>query len=75
MSVTIFTRSTCAPCKTVKLFLTRKGITFLEKNIDEPANAEEFARVADFPMVPLVLVDDHKVQGLNLSLLSSLLMV
>lgn len=48
---------------------------FVEKNVDEPDNAEEFAKVSDFPMVPLVLVGDQKVQGLNLSLLSKMLMV
>lgn len=73
MPVTVFSRTTCAPCKAVKLFLTRKGVAFVEKNIDEPENAAEFARVADFPMVPLVLVGEQKVQGLNLGLLNQLL--
>jgi glutaredoxin len=73
--VTIFTRTTCAPCKTVKYFLQKKGVAFVEKNVDEPENAAEFAKVSDFPMVPLVLVGDQKVQGMNLSLLSNLLMV
>jgi glutaredoxin len=73
MPVTIYTRTTCAPCKTVKFFLQKKGIAFTEKNIDEPSHAEEFNKVADFPMVPLVIVGEQKVQGLNLSLLSKLL--
>lgn len=73
MPVTVFTRSTCAPCRTVKHYLTMKGVKFQEKNIDEPDNAAEFARVADFPMVPLVLVGEHKVQGLNLGAIARLL--
>lgn len=73
--VTIFTRSTCAPCKTVKYFLQKKGVPFREKNIDEPEFAREFSEVSDFPMVPLVIVGGSKVQGLNLGLLSNLLMV
>ena len=73
MPVTVFTRSTCAPCRTVKHYLTMKGVEFREKNIDDPEFAAEFARVADFPMVPLVLVGENKVQGLNLGLLSTLL--
>lgn len=75
MPVTIYTRSTCAPCKTVKYFLQKRGIAFTEKNIDEPVNAAEFDRVASFPMVPLVVVGDQHIQGLNLSLLSKALMV
>ena len=73
--VTVFTRTTCAPCKTVKYFLQKKGIVFTEKNIDEPENADAFAELSDFPMVPLVIVGDKKIQGLNLSLLSNMLMV
>lgn len=73
MPVTIFTRSTCAPCKTVKLFLTRRGVAFDEKDIDDPVNYQEFAEFADFPMVPLVVVGEHKVQGLNLGQLAALL--
>ena len=73
MPVTIYTRTTCAPCRTVKYFLTKKGISFTEKNIDDPDISAEFARVSDFPMVPLVLVGESKVQGLNLGLLANLL--
>lgn len=73
MPVTIYTRTTCAPCRTVKYYLQKRGVAFLEKNIDEPEHAAEFARVADFPMVPLVLVDGQKIQGLNLGALSTAL--
>jgi len=75
MPVTIYTRSTCAPCKTVKYFLQKKGVAYAEKNIDDPEYAAEFARVSDYPMVPLVLVGETKIQGLNLGLLSQALML
>lgn len=73
--LTVFTRSTCAPCKTVKYYLTKKGVPYIEKNIDEPEAAKEFALVSDFQMVPLVVSGDNKVQGLNLSALSKLLQI
>lgn len=73
--VTVFTRTTCAPCRTVKYWLQKQGITFVEKNIDQPENAAEFSRFADMPMVPLVLIGDQKIQGLNIARLSELLMV
>lgn len=73
--VTIFTRTTCAPCKTVKYFLGKRGVVFKEKNIDEPENQAEFNRIAEYPMVPLILVGEQKLQGLNLTRLSEMLMV
>jgi len=75
MSVTIYTRPTCAPCKTVKYYLKKRGVAFTEKNIDEPEHEAEFGRVADFPMVPLVVIDGQKIQGLNLGLLAKALMI
>ena len=72
--VIIFTRTTCAPCKTVKYFLTKKGVEFTEKNIDEPEHAKEFAEYTDLTMVPLVLTPSgDKIQGLNLALLTQAL--
>ncbi|NBU34693.1 glutaredoxin family protein [bacterium] len=73
--ITVFTRTTCAPCKTVKYFIEKKGFSFIEKNIDDPEYAKEFSHFADMPMVPLVLIGDQKVQGLNLARLNDLLMV
>ena len=72
----VYTRTTCAPCKTVKYWLNKKGIEFREKNIDEPEYAAEFAQFSKVSMVPLVLTPTGQtVQGLNLPLLSKLLMV
>jgi glutaredoxin len=74
--VTIYTRTTCAPCKTVKYWLKSKNVEYVEKNIDEGDNMQEFVKFTDMPMVPLILTDTgEKIQGLNLSLLSKVLMV
>ena len=75
MTVTVYTRPTCAPCKTVKYFLQKKGISFTEKNVEESDNGLEFSKLVDFAMVPLVVIGDHKIQGLNLALLSKALML
>jgi len=73
VKVTIFTRSTCAPCKNIKYWLNKKGITFDEKDVDE--NQEEFLRSGGGLMVPFILVNDIPVQGANIPLLSKLLML
>lgn len=72
MSVTIYTRKTCAPCKTLKYYLKTKGIEFLEKDADE--NSGEFLEHTSVPMVPLILLPGgEKIQGLNLPRLSEVL--
>lgn len=75
MPVTVYTRTTCAPCRTVKYYLQKRGVVFTEKNIDDPDNQAEFARLGTFSMVPLVVVGEHKIQGLNLGLLAEALML
>ena len=71
--ITIYTRTTCSPCKTVKWYLTKKGHTYVEKDIDDPDNFNEFAQLSQFQMVPLVTIGDSKIQGLNLPALDRVL--
>lgn len=32
--VEIYTRSTCAPCKMMKAYMTNEGIDYIEKDVD-----------------------------------------
>lgn len=67
MTVTLFGRATCAPCKTVKYWLEKKGIDFTYQDIDlEPAQVN---------MVPTIVVGEQVIEGMNLSLLSKALVV
>ena len=66
MLVTVYTRSTCSPCKTVKWFLQKNEVPFIEKNIDESDNFAEFSKLTNLQMVPLVVIGDLKIQGLNI---------
>jgi glutaredoxin len=67
--VTIYTRTTCSPCKTVKWYLQRKGVDYIEKNIDEETNMKEMANLTPVMMVPLVVIGDSLIQGMNLQAL------
>lgn len=74
MSITIYTRKTCAPCLTVKRWLTSKGYSFTEKNVDDdPALMSEVLAISGFQAVPLTLVNNDPVMGMNLSAINSLL--
>ena len=64
--VKVFTRPTCAPCKTVKYWLDRHNISYEEVNIDETP--------ADVFIVPTIVIGDNVVEGLNFALLNSLLL-
>lgn len=76
MPVTVYTRTTCAPCKTVKYWLNKKGIAFTEKNVDEnPEFAQEAFSKSGFTAVPVTVVGDKVIAGMNLSLISQALMV
>lgn len=74
MLVTVYTRTTCAPCKTVKWYLEKKGVPFEEKNIDDKDNfneyVEESKKSGHTNMVPLVVFGDAHISGLNMPALA-----
>lgn len=61
----VYTSTNCPHCKQVKSFLTEKGISFEERNVE---TNEEFAQqVYDMGMraVPVTLIGDFKIVGMN----------
>lgn len=79
MNVTVYSRETCSPCKSLKTYLKNKAIDFVEKNIDESdeAQAEAYA-YAGMSIVPVTVVTKEDgsrevVSGLNLQRLVPIL--
>lgn len=71
MPITVYTRTTCAPCKMLKRFLQSKGIDYNEINVDE--NQEAYGKIIQqtgLSMVPVTVVGEKIITGLNLPLLS-----
>lgn len=67
MPVTIYTRETCAPCRTLKKFFSLKNVTYEEKNVDsDPSLMEEVVRLSGFAMVPCVKIGDKVISGANI---------
>ena len=72
-NITIFTTNTCGYCKMVKQFLTSKGISYDEINLDnEPEKQKEAFELSGQLTVPITLItktDDSKqvVVGYNLA--------
>ena len=75
-NITIYTTNTCAYCVMVKKFLTSKGQSFEEINLDqEPARQQEALAISGALTVPVTVVtkeDDSRevVVGYNLSKLA-----
>ncbi len=74
MSITVYTRTTCAPCRTLKHYLKTKGHEFIEKNVDEdPKHMDDVIKQTGFQMVPMTVINGEAVMGLNLAKINSLL--
>ena len=75
-SVTIFTTNTCGYCNMVKRFLTTKGVSYNEVNLDnEPQRQQEALALSGALTVPVTVVeksDDSKevIVGYNLAKLA-----
>lgn len=71
--ITIFTRTTCAPCHAVKKFLRNKNVAFNEVNVDEnPEAQKEAMAITGYSIVPLTIItkiDGSKnvITGMNFS--------
>lgn len=65
--VFVYSRSTCAPCKTLKVWLTRKGIAYTELNVDDPAVEDELLGFTGMVLLPTVVIGDKIIKGLNIS--------
>ena len=76
MTVTIYTRTTCAPCQTLKYWLNQKKVAFSEKDVDaDPSLEQEIFKKSGYLMVPMIEVGDKVISGLNLPLISKALML
>jgi glutaredoxin len=75
-NITVFTTSTCAYCPMVKKYLTAKGLTYDEVNLDDnPERQAEVLEISGALTVPVTVItkdDDTKsvVIGYNLAKLA-----
>jgi glutaredoxin len=74
MQIKVYTRTTCAPCRMVKAWLQKKGYEYTEINVDEdPSAAKEIMDRTGLMMVPMTLIGDRAVSGMNFGQLASIL--
>ena len=74
MKVTIYTTPTCGYCHQAKQFLSRQGITFVEKNVAADRQAAmEMVRLSGQQGVPVIAIDGQVVVGFDQPRLTQLL--
>lgn len=74
MNVTVYTTPTCSFCYQAKQFLSREGVSYMEKNVAADRQAAmEMVRISGQQGVPVITVDGQVVVGFNLPRLKQLL--
>lgn len=72
--VIVYSTPTCPYCKRVKDYLTQKGVSFSDYNVAEDREkAKEMIDKSKQMGVPVIVVDNDVVVGLNQAKLDSLL--
>ncbi len=65
MSILIYTSSTCPHCTTAKVYLTKKGLTFQEKNVSIDPTAQREMQALGAMGVPTLVVNGQMMVGFN----------
>lgn len=72
--ITVYSTQTCAYCKQVKQYLTKKGREFNEVDLDDnPDKRQELYERTNMMVVPITEIDGELVVGYNLGKIASLL--
>lgn len=70
--VTLYSKKSCAPCVGVKRYLDKKGVDYVEKDIELTANAMELQWATGMLSAPTVVDGDFVVVGPNYGKLAKL---
>ena len=72
--VKLYTRADCGKlCEDARNLLSARKITFQEVNVSTPETAEELAKLAGAPVVPVLVVGDRVQRGFDASFYKSFL--
>jgi glutaredoxin-like protein NrdH len=72
MEITVWTKSNCVQCTQTKKELTKRGIDFVEKNLEEnPEQMQAFIE-AGYMSAPIVTTDVKTWSGFRIDKISSL---
>jgi glutaredoxin-like YruB-family protein len=74
MSVVIYTTPTCGYCQQVKNYLSRRGVSYVERDLSrDPGAAAEMVRLTGQQGVPVTVIDGQPVLGADMQRIDQLL--
>ena len=66
MKVTVYTTPTCGYCRTIKQFLSQRGIPYQEKDVSRDQRAaKDMVRRSGQQGVPVTVIDDEVIVGFD----------
>ncbi|MGF7060805.1 glutaredoxin family protein [Brassicibacter mesophilus] len=72
-NVTIYTSNTCGYCVAAKEYLSEKGVSYTEKNIQTDPSARKELMQKGHMGVPVIIVDGEEIVGFDRARLEQLL--
>jgi len=71
--VIVYSSNTCPHCVTAKEYLTEKGVSFIEKNIQTDAEARKELMQKGIMAVPVLVIDGETIVGFDKNRVDELL--
>lgn len=65
----LYSKQSCAPCRTLKQILKNKGIEYIEKDVSIPEFMDELRSKYNAFSVPVTVINDEPIIGPNISLI------
>lgn len=72
-NVVVYTSNTCPYCTLAKNYLTEKGVSYVEKNVQTDKDARKELMAMGHMGVPVLVVDGEEVVGFDRDRLETLL--
>lgn len=63
MTPIIYSTPNCAPCRVLKHLLTKKGIPFEVRDLNDPKNLREVQKYTEVASPPITIVNNQMVLG------------
>lgn len=63
--VTLYTTDQCHPCDIGRVFLTRRGIPFVERTVNTPQDGEALKRLGSDASLPFLTIGNQRLRGFS----------